>query len=145
MSVNSIDPSIAAGIDATMDTLRSAGMDNTTTGYTSAYTSITSAPSFDHKEFLRILTHTGEFPEEDAKQWIGSHFYLTLQISTLYVLWVFGTRYLLRDRAPFNLFIPLNAWNLFLAVFSIMGTIRLTPEFFNTLFNKGFQGERVVV
>jgi len=25
--------------------------------------------------------------------------------------------------------------------FSIMGTIRLTPEFFNTLFNKGFQGE----
>jgi len=119
MGVNSIDPSIAAGIDTTMDSLRSASaaMDNTTTGYTSAYTSFISPPSFDHKEFLRILTHHGEFPEEDAKQWIDSHFYLTLQISTFYVLFVFGMRYLLRDRAPFNLFVPLNAWNLFLAVF----------------------------
>lgn len=138
MSVDSIDSSIAAGID-TMSSLPSATLDSTNaTTYSSAYTTITTAPSFDHKEFLRILT-APEFPEEDAKQWIGSHFYLTFQISTLYMAFVFGTRYLLRDRAPFKLFVPLNAWNLFLAVFSIMGTIRLTPEFFNTLYYGGFE------
>jgi len=93
---------------------------------------------FDHKEFLRILT-AEKFPEEDAKQWVDQHFYLTLQVSTVYVMVVFGTKYLMKNRQPFNLFVPLNAWNLFLAVFSIMGMINTTPEFFGTLFNAGFQ------
>ncbi|KAI1726460.1 GNS1/SUR4 family domain-containing protein [Ditylenchus destructor] len=94
--------------------------------------------TFDHKEFFRILT-SESFPEDDAKRWIDNHFYLTFQISTLYVFVIFGTKYLMRDRQPFNLRVPLNAWNLFLAVFSIMGVVRLSPEFFTTLFNDGFQ------
>jgi len=94
--------------------------------------------SFDHTEFFRILT-AEKFPEEDAKQWVDQHFYLTFQVSTLYVLFVFGTKFLMRNRRPFDLFVPLNAWNLFLAVFSIMGIVNLTPEFFDTLFNSGFQ------
>ncbi|VDL85020.1 unnamed protein product [Nippostrongylus brasiliensis] len=45
----------------------------------------------------------------------------------------------MRNREPFSLFIPLNVWNFILATFSIMGMIKLTPEFWNTLFDKGFQ------
>jgi elongation of very long chain fatty acids protein 6 len=97
-----------------------------------------SSVSFDYKEFWRILT-TEPFLEKDSRRWVEKHFPLTLQISTLYVMVVFGTKYLMRNRQPFNLFVPLNAWNLFLAVFSIIGTIKLTPEFFGTLFAKGFQ------
>ena len=58
-------------------------------------------------------------------------------MSLLYVVVVFGTKFFMRNRQPFDLFIPLNAWNFFLAVFSITGTVMLTPEFFETV-NKGF-------
>lgn len=61
------------------------------------------------------------------------------QVSLAYVLVIFGTRYLMRNREPFSLFVPLNAWNCFLAVFSILGTLNLTPEFFGTLWNEGLQ------
>jgi len=94
--------------------------------------------SFDHKKLWRILS-ASEFPEKTAKQWINDHFLITIQMSLVYVVVVFGTKFLMRNRQPFNLFVPLNAWNLFLAVFSIMGTIKLTPEFISTLQNRGFQ------
>ncbi|KAI6175402.1 Elongation of very long chain fatty acids protein [Aphelenchoides bicaudatus] len=73
------------------------------------------------------------------KRWVEDHFYLTLQISLAYVFVVFGTKYLMRNRQPFGLFVPLNLWNFLLAVFSIVGTIKLTPEFFSTVYNQGFQ------
>ncbi|KAH7696351.1 ELO-1 protein [Aphelenchoides avenae] len=94
--------------------------------------------AFDTKEFWRLLT-TEPFQERDAKVWVARHFPLTIQISILYMVVVFGTKFLMRKREPFNLFVPLNAWNLFLAVFSIVGTLKLTPEFFGTLYNNGLQ------
>lgn len=97
-----------------------------------------SSAGFDYKTFLSILT-AEQFPEADAKRWISDHFYLTFKISLLYVFTIFGTKFAMRNRQPFSLFVPLNCWNLFLAVFSIVGSIKLTPEFFDTLFNKGFQ------
>lgn len=54
---------------------------------------------------------------------------------------VFGTKFLMRSRPPFSLFVPLNVWNFILAVFSIAGTIKLTPEFFSTVYTTGFQGD----
>jgi hypothetical protein len=59
-----------------------------------------------------------------------------------YVVVVFGTKFMMRNRQPFGLFVPLNLWNLLLAVFSIVGTLKLTPEFVSTVYNLGFQGER---
>jgi hypothetical protein len=38
------------------------------------------------------------------------------QVCTVYVLTIFAIRWTMRDRAPFSLFVPLNAWNCFLAV-----------------------------
>uniref|UniRef100_A0A914H877 Elongation of very long chain fatty acids protein n=1 Tax=Globodera rostochiensis TaxID=31243 RepID=A0A914H877_GLORO len=93
---------------------------------------------FDTKKFMHILT-APEFPEAEAKQWMNDRFPLTLQVSIAYVLVVFGTQFLMRNRPPFSLFIPLNAWNLFLAIFSTVGSMKLTPEFFSTLWNHGFQ------
>jgi len=113
------------------------GSPNATSQAAAAGSSSFALGKFDHAEFFRILT-AEKFPEEDAKRWVDQHFWLTFQVSTLYVIFVFGTKYLMRNRPPFSLFVPLNAWNLFLAVFSIMGMVRLTPEFFDALFNTGF-------
>ena len=78
-----------------------------------------------------------KFPETAAKSWINDHFYLTIQLSIIYVIVVFGLKFFMRNRQPLSLYYPLNAWNFFLATFSIWGTIKLTPEFFGTIGNKG--------
>jgi len=105
----------------------------------SLWTNVTSGPrAFEPGKFFEILT-AAEFPEQDAKRWVDDRFPLTIQVSTAYVCLIFGIKYFMRNRQPLSLFVPLNAWNLFLAVFSIMGTLSLTPEFFSTLWYKGFQ------
>lgn len=100
--------------------------------------------TFDYAEFWRILTNK-QFSEQNAQIWTQNHYYFTFQISTLYLLLIFGTKYLMKNRQPFNLFIPLNAWNLFLAVFSIICFIKTAPEFYSIIYNKGFQGISIVV
>ncbi|EYC04371.1 hypothetical protein Y032_0088g2165 [Ancylostoma ceylanicum] len=95
---------------------------------------------FDTKRFLALVTHGGkDFPDKEGRKWVADHFYITIQLSILYVVVVFGLKYLMRNRQPFSLFVPLNIWNFILAAFSIVGMLKLTPEFWNTFFNKGFQ------
>jgi len=45
----------------------------------------------------------------------------------------------MRNREPFSLFVPLNVWNLFLAIFSTMGAFKLSYDFFETILTHGLQ------
>lgn len=67
--------------------------------------------------------------------------YFIFQASILYMVVVFGTKWFMRNRQPFQLTIPLNIWNFILAAFSIAGAVKMTPEFFGTIANKGIVGE----
>lgn len=51
----------------------------------------------------------------------------------------------MRNRAPFDLTLPLNIWNALLALFSIVGTVMLFPEFIGTIQNNGFQGFFIMI
>ena len=46
----------------------------------------------------------------------------------------------MRNKQPFDLFLPLNIWNALLAAFSIAGTVIMLPEFVATVRSNGFQG-----
>uniref|UniRef100_A0A1I7YLV8 Elongation of very long chain fatty acids protein n=1 Tax=Steinernema glaseri TaxID=37863 RepID=A0A1I7YLV8_9BILA len=92
----------------------------------------------DTAGLVRLVT-SSPFDENAAKSWITNHQVLAIQACILYVIVVFGTKFFMRNRQPFDLFVPLNCWNCFLAVFSIVGTIKLTPEFVSTVMNKGIQ------
>ena len=59
-------------------------------------------------------------------------------ISLLYIILVFGGKLFMQSRAKFDLRLPLIVWNLFLALFSIAGTIRTWPDFVYSLRNHGF-------
>ncbi|VDP36264.1 unnamed protein product [Heligmosomoides polygyrus] len=97
---------------------------------------------FDTKRFVSLVTHGGkDFPDKEGRKFIADHFDITIQASILYVVVVFGTKFFMRNRQPFSLFVPLNIWNFILAAFSIMGMIKLSSEFWTTLFEKGFQSE----
>ncbi|KAF1330337.1 Elongation of very long chain fatty acids protein, partial [Globisporangium splendens] len=54
-----------------------------------------------------------------------------------YAVMCFGGRWLMKDRKPFNLQIPLALWNLALSVFSFMGAIRTVPFLLNTIYRRG--------
>ncbi|KAF7632230.1 Elongation of very long chain fatty acids protein [Meloidogyne graminicola] len=105
---------------------------------TSLWENVTTKRDFDMSKFIDILT-SPNFPEKDARRWIDDRYPLTIQLSFLYVFVVFGTKHFMRNREPFSLFVPLNVWNLFLAIFSTLGAFNLSFEFFGTIFTHGLQ------
>jgi len=54
------------------------------------------------------------------------------------MLMVVGGQAYMADRSPFQLRGLLTAWNIFLAVFSLMGAARTLPEFIYTISTQGF-------
>uniref|UniRef100_A0A0N5A3N7 Elongation of very long chain fatty acids protein n=1 Tax=Parastrongyloides trichosuri TaxID=131310 RepID=A0A0N5A3N7_PARTI len=100
---------------------------------------IFSTPKFDVNGFLNIVT-SSPFDDVKARDWVVKHFPLTIQLSMIYVVVIFSIKYIMKNREPFHLTLPLNIWNCFLSVFSITGTIMLTSEFFSTVKNNGIYG-----
>lgn len=60
-------------------------------------------------------------------------------LSVFYIAFVFGVPKLYPDREPMKLKTQLQAWNLFLAVFSFFGTLRTVPHLLIVLYRYGFR------
>lgn len=69
--------------------------------------------------------------------WMHANWTSSIFISIVYIILVFIGRKLMESRPKYELRKPLIVWNLFLATFSIMGTIRVWPEFLHAIFNRG--------
>merc|ERR1719387_811676 len=66
--------------------------------------------------------------------WFASYVATILYI----ILWQMGQKYM-QSRPAFDLKGPLNAWNLFLAVFSFIGSVRTLPHLLLNFSTFGFQ------
>eukprot|EP00511_Aplanochytrium_stocchinoi_P001207 CAMPEP_0204828184 /NCGR_PEP_ID=MMETSP1346-20131115/5831_1 /ASSEMBLY_ACC=CAM_ASM_000771 /TAXON_ID=215587 /ORGANISM="Aplanochytrium stocchinoi, Strain GSBS06" /LENGTH=260 /DNA_ID=CAMNT_0051957059 /DNA_START=74 /DNA_END=853 /DNA_ORIENTATION=+ len=60
-------------------------------------------------------------------------------ISLCYIITIFGIKYVLQDRKPFNLRMELAFWSLIIGCFSIFGSLRTVPVFFKMVSNKGVE------
>jgi elongation of very long chain fatty acids protein 6 len=68
-----------------------------------------------------------------AKNWTNSIYY-----SIIYMLFIWlGSLWMSKRSTKFELRRPLIIWNVCLASFSILGAVRVLPEFVDTLYNKG--------
>jgi len=86
-----------------------------------------------------ILKVEEEFEARPARFWMEKNWVgVCSWASAIYLLFIFGTQSYMKKRNPFNLRLPLAAWSLSLAVFSIAGAIRVWPEFVNSLIKKSF-------
>jgi elongation of very long chain fatty acids protein 6 len=85
------------------------------------------------------FTFEREFDPKPARQWMSKYWTISIVASVLYVVFLFGCKRVMAHRAPFSLQMPLILWNTFLAVFSIIGTIRVWPEFISFLKTEGFK------
>jgi len=79
---------------------------------------------------------TYEFENFELTKWrlfIGKYWSISIYASILYVLFIFSTKFLMRNREPFRLTGILTTWNIVLAVFSIVAFLRTLPEFLHVL------------
>lgn len=73
------------------------------------------------------------------KDWMQRNWQLSFLYAFIYIVLVFGGKAFMRNREKFDLRRGLIAWNFVLAAFSILGTIRVWPEFIHTLRTYGFE------
>jgi elongation of very long chain fatty acids protein 6 len=81
---------------------------------------------FESREFVDTL-----------QAWMNKNWWYSGLISLVYILFIFLGRYLMSQRPRFELRKPLLVWNVTLALFSLLGTIRTWPEFYHALVNRG--------
>jgi elongation of very long chain fatty acids protein 6 len=87
---------------------------------------------FENNVFL------GEYNHERAKQWCVDHEGFLLKAVGVYLITIFSIKYLMRDRKPVGgLSTPLIWWNVALAVFSVLGFLRITPTLFKVIREHG--------
>jgi hypothetical protein len=85
-----------------------------------------------------------QFDYSTAKSWVSDKQTLVMQLTVVYLVTIFGIKYVMRNRKPFDLQLPLNIWNAALALFSILGFVFLTPVFLAEIYNKGIVGKSMM-
>jgi len=89
--------------------------------------------------YTYIMPFEEEFDASAARDWMEEHWRQGLAYSSAaYLLLVFGGTKIMENRPAFVLRGPLTLWNIFLAIFSIMGAARTIPELVHTLNHYGF-------
>ena len=86
-----------------------------------------------------ILAIEEDFNERVGFEWINQNWTLSIWFSTIYVIFVFGGRYYMDPRLPFELRSILALWSACNAAFSILGTTRMLPELFYVIQHYGWE------
>lgn len=73
----------------------------------------------------------------ENKSWIKNNWTISIVYAMFYIALVHVGQRLMKDREKFRLHRSLVAWNLVLAGFSILGSVRFLPNFFQVLRAKG--------
>jgi len=92
-----------------------------------------------------LYNYTVKLPLEDSFSpapttiWLQDNWQLSIALSVLYAITIFAGQKVMSKRSSFELEGLLTYWNAALAIFSILGSLRTTPEFFHVLIHHGFR------
>lgn len=84
-----------------------------------------------------MLPFERNFDFRPSTVWMQANWAHSITLSIIYLIAIFGGQHFMRNKQSWDLRHWLTAWNTFLAIFSIIGTARLTPAFVYTLVNDG--------
>ncbi|CAD6195446.1 unnamed protein product [Caenorhabditis auriculariae] len=85
-------------------------------------------PRYGNENYSLILPLEDSFDPVSSTQWMQRNWLHSITASVAYVVLIFGGQKLMESRKPFALDGPLFVWNSVLAIFSILGFVRMTPE-----------------
>lgn len=77
--------------------------------------------------------------EKSFSQWMSKNWHLCLWSSAVYVVLIFGGKYLMQERPRFDLRPALALWSGLLGIFSFFGAVRTLPELMYVLKKHGFE------
>lgn len=69
-----------------------------------------------------------DFAEKERRQWMHENWYISIYYIGAYMVFIVVGQHYMQSRPRFELRNTLALWNFFLAVFSIIGTMRTLPE-----------------
>ncbi|TMS38109.1 hypothetical protein L596_004905 [Steinernema carpocapsae] len=87
-------------------------------------------PRYGLENYSLVLPFESSFDSVRSTQWMQENWYHSFTWSFVYVACIYLGQKFMETRKPFALDWPLFIWNLGLAVFSILGVVRMTPEMF---------------
>ncbi|GMR45564.1 hypothetical protein PMAYCL1PPCAC_15759 [Pristionchus mayeri] len=87
-------------------------------------------PRYGYDNYSVILPFEDSYDGKKFTSWMQANWAHSLSVSAAYVIVIFAGRKLMESRKPFSLDTPLFVWNAGLAIFSILGFLRVTPEWF---------------
>ncbi|CAJ0959295.1 unnamed protein product, partial [Mesorhabditis belari] len=85
-------------------------------------------PRYGLENYTYVLPFEDTFDSIKSTRWMQNNWQHAATFSALYVGAIFGGKKIMESRKPFGLDGSLVAWNAMLAIFSIFGFIRMTPE-----------------
>lgn len=74
---------------------------------------------------------------ESKRVWMSQYWNMSIVYAFIYVVVIYLGQVYMRSREKYDLRRALVAWNFVLATFSIVGTIRVWPDFLAALYTKG--------
>ncbi|XP_076361904.1 very long chain fatty acid elongase 6-like isoform X2 [Tachypleus tridentatus] len=86
-----------------------------------------------------IFNFERNFDQREQRNWMIKNWYQAFYFVGVYMVLVFGGQVYMQSRPRYDLRRILAAWNVFLAVFSIIGAMRTLPEMIHVLRKYGFQ------
>lgn len=78
--------------------------------------------------YTHIYQYETVYDNYTARTWFKNNWQWFIYISITYVTVIFGIKYLMKERKRYELNKVLLCWNIFLAIFSLMGAMRTGPE-----------------
>lgn len=92
-----------------------------------------------YNEYTGVFNFERQFDPMNTAKWLEANWAHSMTLSIFYITFIYFAKKMMYQRKPFSLKKPLFTWNLFLAVFSAIGVLKISPEFFDALFTEGFQ------
>jgi len=69
------------------------------------------------------ITMSSPFDYDAAREYVGTVQFSSFMVSVLYMVVIFGIKFAMQTRKPYQLKLTLQLWNLWLALFSIFGSL----------------------
>jgi hypothetical protein len=97
------------------------------------------SPKYGLENYSYVFPFEDTFNPIESTKWMQKNWTYSISFSILYVLAIYAGQKFMESRKPFLLNGALFYWNLFLAVFSFMGLVRMTPELFWSVNSNSFK------
>lgn len=94
-------------------------------------------PEFKYDHWM-VFDYEHTFNYYEKRNFLKENLQIPVLVNALYIACVFGIRRIMRSREPFRLKRLLVAWNFSLAVFSVIGSIRVIPFVLSFIQKNGF-------